>query len=377
MIAILLNSCKNHELKNVVPCNISVPVKIVNDIDYSFIKGVRYIFLDNKEPIGSIDKILFSNSNFFVLDKLSDKINIYDYSGSLVLSISKKGKGVGESHEITDFVYFEMENQIGVLDNQLGKMLYYSASNGEFQEAYKTELIPTSIQNDVRNVYFFHSMDLYRKDQYRYALITLSKDLDIIKRYFSTDNNIGNINYFTQGLFHCNNTVYFNNKFDNSIYILNKGGIESKIEIDFANNDGFQNYIENNLDISSKNLLQSSFSFDIKDICISEKYVCFSFVQNAKKHNVVYNMKLRKTVFCSDKKDIWNSNLAERGIQILSYPHYVYDNEFIAVLEPQYIKFFYNLNNKKLFENRNDEIIRKFLAMDILDNPVLAFYEYY
>jgi hypothetical protein len=377
MIAILLNSCKNHELKNVVPCNISVPVKIVNDIDYSFIKGVRYIFLDNKEPIGSIDKILFSNSNFFVLDKLSDKINIYDYSGSLVLSISKKGKGVGEYHEITDFVYFEMENQIGVLDNQLGKMLYYSASNGEFQEAYKTELIPTSIQNDVRNVYFFHSMDLYRKDQYRYALITLSKDLDIIKRYFSTDNNIGNINYFTQGLFHCNNTVYFNNKFDNSIYILNKGGIESKIEIDFANNDGFQNYIENNLDISSKNLLQSSFSFDIKDICISEKYVCFSFVQNAKKHNVVYNMKLRKTVFCSDKKDIWNSNLAERGIQILSYPHYVYDNEFIAVLEPQYIKFFYNLNNKKLFENRNDEIIRKFLAMDILDNPVLAFYEYY
>ena len=95
-----------------------------------YILDVNYIPLEtNKESIiGEISKIVSYRNKFYILDKITSSILVFDENGGFDSKIDKKGKGSGEYVKISDFNIDKISDQIVVLTDMPQKIIRYSLS---------------------------------------------------------------------------------------------------------------------------------------------------------------------------------------------------------------------------------------------------------
>lgn len=99
----------------------------------SIVDSISYIKLSNdpKAIIGVIDKIEFSDTHIYILDRYKTKtLKVFDNKGSFITQIGKRGEGPEEYNEITDFVILEKNiilydqfKQRMMIFNKCGKLL--------------------------------------------------------------------------------------------------------------------------------------------------------------------------------------------------------------------------------------------------------------
>jgi len=89
--------------------------------------SVWYIKLDNSTSalLGDIDRIVFSDSHIFILDRYKTKsIKKFDLKGNYITDIGSQGRGPGEFIEPTDFVC--IDNKIIVYDQFTHRLLHFN-----------------------------------------------------------------------------------------------------------------------------------------------------------------------------------------------------------------------------------------------------------
>jgi hypothetical protein len=107
---------------------------------------IKYIPLQttNECLIGNIDKIIFANDRFYILDKeLAKAIFVFEYNGDFAFKVGNLGLGPGEYSSINDFVLNSLTETIEVMSGL--NILKYDMS-GKYLTTMKLEL-PISAEN--------------------------------------------------------------------------------------------------------------------------------------------------------------------------------------------------------------------------------------
>lgn len=347
--------------------------------DYSFVKSARFVFLDSILPVGKIEKLIITDKQIIVLDRMTETINLYDTNGKLINTISSKGRGMGEYNFATDIAFSKEENCILVLDSKKKKILKYSIDTGAFLSDLNIDIYPTKIASDsscyyLYNPFIFNYPD--NKDN-MHSIFILNKGGGIKHTLFSNDNDHGKILLSNKGLYDNSLGVFFNNKLENSIFSFRNGHITSEYKIKFEENEGYESYLNENI---NKEIIEkftnSKYAYEIQDVCISENFLYFKYIQNKHLFNVVLQKSNDSIIFHDFNEKIWSSELVKNNIPIFKFPTYCFKNEFVSIIEPDNIKLIYNRNNKISINKDADKVVDKFYKITIMNNPIIAFYKF-
>ncbi|OEK07456.1 6-bladed beta-propeller [Roseivirga misakiensis] len=119
----IVTSCHNsHETENSYNQIIKIDPSLASNYQISQVfKAVNFLALDNKNGfIGSIDKVLFKNGHYYVLDKdYTNGLYVFNENGAYVRKIGNEGDGPTDYGDINDFTIATIKGieQVWMLDN--------------------------------------------------------------------------------------------------------------------------------------------------------------------------------------------------------------------------------------------------------------------
>ena len=171
------------------------------------VSGVDYVFLETEDDaiISSIDKVVFNNDNYFVLDsEISQGVFCFNKKGEFLFKVGDIGRGPEELLKITDFSV--CGENIYLYDSKAKKINVYSM-HGEF-----VKIIPLNISgaelNWVNGEFLVYADFIpnpeHQKGSNLYNLYAFEKDGTISNLYLPYSNKTrtelitSNINYTFQ-----------------------------------------------------------------------------------------------------------------------------------------------------------------------------------
>lgn len=209
------------------------------------IKSIEYISLETNQNnlIKNINKIIFNNEKFFILDLDLNSIFIFNRDGSFYDKISKIGKGPGEYIDITDFDIDINNNNIWIYDNLSSKIIIYNHSLTEFNEIYLKYFFEEFCIKDngviyVRNLY---SKGIVR-DRVAEIFINENKYKSVLDLQ-SYNDDFKLLRYGRYMFYRSNNTILFNPRFKKYIYAINANDVNRYLSLSGKFPD--ENFIDN------------------------------------------------------------------------------------------------------------------------------------
>jgi hypothetical protein len=345
----LFTRCK--ERRNITSIKYQIDITDAREklIDTSIISTIQYIPLKSDFLIGSVDKLIFSNSMYYLLDKrFTNSISIFNSKGELISIINNRGKGPEEYTSILDF-YVDSNGNVNIHDNSQNKIITYSIA-GKFIKSTGITLGAFSSSNigenklctyrTIKNGKLHSILSLYNLNNHKVeTLIPCRNNIDKIDLPILTKNH----------LYKSGESLFFNNYFSNIIYKVEKEDlipycklimqdISPEEQVDYSSNN--QKMMKDNIKIP---LL-------IRDIFETQDYLTFSFIENGL-IDVFYSKKTGKCLFLNNFRDKrFYGMIPVQGIS---------DNNFITYMNPS--NFYKNnefwdtlCNNDKIeFEDKN------------------------
>lgn len=383
LISIILICCTNKnqqyhlEMGKASEDGIEIVVsnKLIND--YSFVKSARYVFLESTVPIASVDRLIIYNDTIIILDKKMQSVYLFSINGNYISEINKKGRGPGEYVNIDDFTVDNDIKEIVVLDRNSNKLLYYDFE-GEFQKDID---LGWKLFNKVAYIDFNFflqnsSSNFYNKEQCEFYTPLQKYDINSqgFIGYFPDGNTMSHIGVDNNAFFSNGDNLYYMDNWSYKIYRIDTTEISNIFTLNFQGNEKFHT---NNKNISNINdLIDSNYIFDIKHICVSEKFLSLCYIKNRKLYQIVYDRNQGKTIFHSDSPIIVSVELLKKMIIHYSYPQFCHNDDFISIIQPSTIK---NMYANIIVQDAPAEIstvLDKINNVDINDNPILVFYKF-
>lgn len=383
LISIILIGCTNKNMQYHLDMGkasedgieIVVSNKLIND--YSFVKSARYVFLESTVPIASVDRLIIYNDTIIILDKKMQSVYLFSINGNYISEINKKGRGPGEYVNIDDFTVDNDIKEIVVLDRNSNKLLYYDFE-GEFQKDID---LGWKLFNKVAYIDFNFflqnsSSNFYNKEQCEFYTPLQKYDINSqgFIGYFPDGNTMSHIGVDNNAFFSNGDNLYYMDNWSYKIYRIDTTEISNIFTLNFQGNEKFHT---NNKNISNINdLIDSNYIFDIKHICVSEKFLSLCYIKNRKLYQIVYDRNQGKTIFHSDSPIIVSAELLKKMIIHYSYPQFCHNDDFISIIQPSTIK---NMYANIIVQDAPAEIstvLDKINNVDINDNPILVFYKF-
>lgn len=153
--------------------------------DARFIDSCVFIPLETSDLglIGEITQIETFLDRYYIYDKKTKKLKVFNSNGKYLFDIGKEGEGPGEYQGICSFYINEKENKIGIFD-PLKMAVHEYNLNGDFLQTIKhNQILLTSIKKPLyfdKHIYCFFPVS-YISDMI-YSLIS-AKDYKIIDRW--------------------------------------------------------------------------------------------------------------------------------------------------------------------------------------------------
>ncbi len=374
-------SC-HQEKKEVVALdgtNVNIPDETINN--YSFLKSVDYVFLDGKVPIGKVDQLLMTDKNIIICDKRSYSVNIYNKDGELLNRINRKGNGAGEYSGIDGIAISYEKNLILVLNSNLRKILMYSIKDGSFVKEIHTVIFPSDIACDDSYIYLYnYSGKGYSslQEQLKYYIFVLNYSGNVNARYIGNDDQMGKLQLRNRSFFSTGNTIFYNNKYDTNIYSVYQGNVVNCFNVVFKGNEKFSSFLKTNIENEIFEILpKSGFAYDIQDLCIGKEYMVFNYIKNNQKISTIVKSESNKVIFNSPSINCLSNELFDLKIPYFVFPTYCYKDEFIGIIEPWILKDTYDKNKSLISQDSIfNNTIQRLKKVDVLDNPILAFYKF-
>jgi hypothetical protein len=313
---------------------------------------------NNETFIKDVNKLLFVNNKYFILDKDQKCIFIFDKNGNLISKINKYGKGPGEYNLISDFELNRFTNCIEVLNPQ-GIINSYD-STGKFINSYKLPIRG-------RGVHYFKNISpdivaFYSKSEQKNIILYSKRGLKVINTFFEVPKVVRFSPLQSSGspFSQFEDKILFYQGFTNDVFELNEIGLKIRYSWDFKLNNINIDKLPEKMEIPKfvKYLLSNDFVHSYlynyeNSNCIFTRFLCGEIW-----YNLIYD-KNKKTYF-----------LYEKFLEKISPPHstILAPQGVITVVQPLQINKY--LNSEIL----DEENLTKLKNIKATDNPILVYY---
>ncbi|MFA8435527.1 MAG: 6-bladed beta-propeller [Marinifilaceae bacterium] len=190
------------------------------------------VSLDNRYPLGKVTKASFTKDKIIVLDKQSEEIFAYNRKGEFLFKISDKGKGPNEYTHIQSFFIDKFNRKIKVLEGT-GKILVYDWT-GNFN----------SVEIADKDLSFSQIMNAMQLDANTEIHCGLGPDFNLAicnshsgeNHKFLPFNEIRDYSFSFKAFSTCENSVLFCHGMNDSIYSIDREGVNANYYVDFKEN---------------------------------------------------------------------------------------------------------------------------------------------
>jgi hypothetical protein len=249
----------------------------------------------NKSIIGRIDKMIYYQNKYFILDIAESKsVLAFNSNGKYLRRIGRNGKGPEEYDQPNDITIDPFTKSIVIWHNNAKRLLYYDLE-GKFQKSIAVDyyISSFSILDKNKFAYYFDNREnrnVPEKSKFN-LLVVDTKGKHIFKAL--PYNNLGNFGFGSHNFFQrFNDDLLLSPGFKDTIFIVNEKSIIPKFIIDFGDqklsNELRYNKIKFNKEIGKSNFAYLSKFFE------TPNYFVFTFVYKGKIYKGFYSKKSGK-----------------------------------------------------------------------------------
>lgn len=254
--------------------------------------SIKLIRLETKKEslIGRIDKLVYYNNRFYILDQAARKaVLMFDSNGRFLNAIGRNGKGPGEYDEPNELVINKFTNEIVIYCNSTRKLLFYSL-DGKFKKElmisdYVKTIMPLS--TDMFALY----LDLGKETISKYAnrnVVIIDNKGRTVRRYFTVEPehaiSKGGFNFFSS----FQNELQVSPAYSNSIFVISKDSLVKKYFIDFGRYTiPSDSYKMKGFDFR-QHLENSAYAY-LDRFSETSDYLFFTFIHHSKVYDCYYS----------------------------------------------------------------------------------------
>lgn len=290
----LFIACKSRPrtVPSVETITVKAPDEFSNASFADFFSSRRLVTLEtNKESlIGDIDRLSVYNHRFYILDRQTNSILIFDDNGKFRTKIHNIGQGPGEYIGLMDFALDKKNQQLIVHSHRPYRIIYYDL-DGKYLHEEKlatfysgiscsgSDLIEVNRMRELNNMAFVRNLDNGSVAKY----IPFSKKGEL----FETSGTI----------FPCvvqSEKTYITFPFESTIYQYDSGAINPKYKIDFGGHTISESEFASGK-TARQIILEALKNWDgisIANFRECKDYLCFSYGNSI---IVLYSKKSKKT----------------------------------------------------------------------------------
>lgn len=246
---------------------ISVDIDKIQDQIYASVifDSIHYIPLETNDSsiFKDIDKLCIdSRGNIFILDIAGvNAVYMFGKEGTFKRRIGQLGRGPGEYNEISDLNLYN-DTIIEIYDSGLDKLIQYDTAGKVIKEVYKLAK---------GDAHFFHvgdTLGFYRsngRNAFNLNILVNDKEYSYFKQNYLEIRDKGN--YFYSD----NNHIYFADNYNDTLYVIENGGVYPYVNIDFQSNK-----LPKKIRIIEQ-ANQGNYCFDIGNFKFTTRFIIFSF----------------------------------------------------------------------------------------------------
>lgn len=366
-----LLSCskKKEQLYPVQTINISTSDEVKKEdlLTTNFFKNSRLVKLEtnDKSLISSISRIIIYDDKYYVLDKETNSVLVFDGSGKYISKIRHIGKGPGQYMQLGDFTIDTTKKQIVLLCNIPKSLLYYDLDLDYIKEE-KISKLSKEISVGENSLFFENYLTNYNK----YFLDIKAEEN--YNEFLSAEGWISDKIFYSPhpDIIRSKNN-YFCKVYDNIVYQVTDNDVIPKYRIDFGGKFIDKTFVkENDLMAIRKHCFENNLVCRISDFREYDNYLIFRTYRYDK--FIIYDKSKKQANIISHLYD------PETGIYLHNYfAHDGSGNEIVfEVSSNLFINNVLNTKNKeRLLQN---VIYNKYLEIaknsSINDNPIFIIY---
>ncbi|MBQ8531424.1 MAG: 6-bladed beta-propeller [Parabacteroides sp.] len=329
----------------------------------NLLQNKRYIPLETTDEclLSEITQLFCTSKEMFIFDIHTQSVYVFDYTGTFLRKLHKKGQGPGEYSLITAITINEKTNRLSVV-NIGNSILSYDINSFEFINEQKIESIAIE-ENDEQKYYSYNSLPITKNNiDYKYHIIKYDKKGNIEQVFLPIKFESGYVMRPIYRFYRDGDKLFTYLPYTSNVYEITKDTCVSsytmKYEhltfptLEFLNTTKKEkkNYIK---ELSNENYVYNVQIFENNDFLIS--------LFDVGKNNYIglYN-KDKKEGFYFFKKEYKDTFEKIDYFQIIGS----HNNEFISVIKQT------DINDK----NIEDKELKRILSLKKReDNPILLF----
>ncbi|TWO31570.1 6-bladed beta-propeller [Seonamhaeicola sediminis] len=371
LLILFVSSCKKEQtlIKHATdPTKINLTESSKKDELVDYIKNFKILKLFTNIKLANIDKVKFFNNMYYVLDKKTSNLVVFNEAGVFINKIGERGRGPGEYIKITDFEIDSKRNQILLLSEPNRAFFKYSLK-GDFIKRISLD-------------FFVHGFVLTKNDNLVFMSGRSSKTKMTLTRTdlngkviqydvpFPEDIKIKSFGY-TGGIHKQGISNYFTEATSSLVYEV-EDYLTPKYQFNFGE-DTWKEEDRYNLDKFVKERKQHNISHLINFYCDNNEVLAFRFKKGKYYRKGYYFKNSHK--FIASPYNLKDSFL----YSLLSHEIGIKTESFISALNYPLYEFLINSKEAQLFKDSNPEFYQyindNLKGFSENDNPYLLIYE--
>lgn len=365
-------SCKEKSVPGIDESNCEIiQVKgknLKNDWKYSeLFDKVSYIPLETRDEclIGGIDKLKYLGDRFYISDRKTKSVFVFDAQGKFLWKIHSPGRGPQEYNRIIDLDVNEKNKQLYLYANYPQKIMLYD-SCGKFISELPVGINANSIAiQDDRLILHAANLANHIEGQMQNPQILIFSLAENSLTNYELPLNLKNNDYacliyqYGEAFQHLDKELLCFMPLDNKIYSIRNNKISSKYKIDFG-----KYKLPEPIDHSE--LRFSELAFGLNTYWENDNYCYFQCNMNHCPYNFLYYKKNKELYY-----GYLNDNLGNFHPHIITADNesmLAYRNASELFMSAEYLQ-----KEKGITDRPVSELVRQ---MNESDNPVIFFYKF-
>lgn len=366
VLLIFFDGCTRQSFQGLTKIN-------VNNIDdnlllSTIVDRIRYIKLetDNHNLIGNVDKLIYQNGRFYILDTYAAKsIFVFREDGKFLFKINSIGRGPGEFIRPDDFDVDSLRG-IFVLDVEQRKLIRYDL-NGKYVEEIFLPFTAISFAIVGDTLYAFYcgylpNLELRTNSNKMYNLVILDVKNKIFKKYLEFDIRIHYPVIASRAFSRTFDGLFLISTFNDTVYqIMMDGSLIKKYLIDFGDKHIPINFFSTNKNKTREYIYNelANYCYMVSNYNETNTHIFFTFVHKKALYSV-FHSKL------SGVTKVGRIILNDIDGCVYGVPLGIAGDELVGIIEPASI-----VAN---FKNLSPKLKELFRTINSLSNPILVFY---
>ncbi len=367
----IISSCSSKSEKQEVTTTEKTKfIKLKNSTikeDFSdYISNIEILKLQTDINIVKISKVVFFNDNYYILDKKTSKLLVFNKKGQFLQKIGSRGQGPGEYTKLSEFEIDKKNNLLLLFSRSDSKLLKFDLQ-GNFISSFRLKNYPDCFVLSSSGNYIFYTT--FNNNPERHSIVYTDTEGTPIKYAFPFPEGGMNVGVgFSGGLHKQGFSNYFTEMTSSLVYKLEKGIFVPKYQFDFGKST-WKEEDRYKFSIFYKNIIK--FSYLGNYYCDTEKVLAFSFF---------YNRGVRRGFYFKETGNYlaapYNISLKDLLYRLLYLPVGIKGDKFISSIGSGLFNILANSKeNRDALKKMRPDFYNAIKDFKEEDNPYLVLYE--